>query len=334
VPIPAVTAAMSLLVLGEAEIRSVLSPRAAIDSQRTAFVAVADGQVAASGITSSRDPADDSLTFAHTGAIRGMTGVTCKFGLQVPGNAARGLPTVHAIVTVLRPATGEPLACLNGAAVTALRTAAGVAAAAEVLARPDASRLGLIGAGVQAREAARMISAVRALSQIQVFSLSAQRSAVLAGELQAELGVPSAAASSAARLAGECDIVVTATTSREPVVRGSWLRSGATVLTVGSYEPGRRELDLAATVRADATFADDPVKAMSCCGMLVEAREQGVPTEANQIGEVIAGRTQGRRAAEDVVLFHSTGLGIQDASLAWTVLQLAAAQGVGKKVEF
>ena len=98
---------------------------------------------------------DDSLTFAHTGAIAGLTGVTCKFGLQVPGNTARGRPAVHAVVIVLRPGTGEPLACLNGTAVTALRTAAGVGAAAEVLARPEASRLGLAGAGVQAREAAR-----------------------------------------------------------------------------------------------------------------------------------------------------------------------------------
>src|SRR6202050_1119793 len=183
---------MSLLVLSEAEIRSVLSPRAAIDSQRAAYLAAADGTVTASGVTSSLDPADDSLAFAHTGAIRGLTGVTCKFGLQVPGNAARGLPTVHAVVTVLRPGTGEPLACLNGAAVTALRTAAGIGAAAEVLARPDASRLGLVGAGVQAREAARMIGAVRALSQIRVLARSAQRGTEVAADLEAAVGVAGA----------------------------------------------------------------------------------------------------------------------------------------------
>ena len=94
---------MSLLVLSDADIRSVLSPRAAIDSQRAAYLAAADGRVAASGVTSSWD-ADGSLTFAHTGAIAGLTGVTCKFGMQVSGNAARGLPSVHAVVTVLHPA--------------------------------------------------------------------------------------------------------------------------------------------------------------------------------------------------------------------------------------
>jgi len=135
---------MSLLVLSDSDIRAVLSPRQAIDSQRAAYLAVAEGRLSASGVTSARDPADDSLTFAHTGAIAGLTGVTCKFGMQASGNAARGLPSVHAIVTVLRPDTGEPLACLNGTAVTALRTAAGVAAAADVLARPDAGRLGRI----------------------------------------------------------------------------------------------------------------------------------------------------------------------------------------------
>ena len=325
---------MSLLVLGEAEIRSVLSPRDAIDSQRGAYVAVADGRVTASGVTSSYDPADDSLTFAHTGAITDLTGVTCKFGRQVPGNAGRGLPAVQAVVMVLRPVTGEPLACLNGATVTALRTAAGVGAAAEVLARPDASRLGLIGAGVQAREAARMIGAVRALAQIQVFSRSALASAGLAADLRAELGVPAAAAATAAEVVEASDVVVTATTSHEPVVLGRWLPAGTTVLTVGSYEPERRELDLAATVRADATFADDPVKAASHCGMLVQAREQGIPVRATPIGEVIAGRRPGRGTAQDVVLFHSTGLGVQDASLAWAVVQLAVGQGVGQQVEF
>lgn len=325
---------MSLLVLSEAEIRSVLSPRAAIDSQRGAYLAAADGTVTASGVTSSLDPADDSLAFAHTGAIRGRTGVTCKFGLQVPGNAARGLPTVHAVVTVLRPGTGEPLACLNGATVTALRTAAGIGAAAEVLARPDASRLGLVGAGVQAREAARMIGAVRELSQVRVLARSGRRGAEVAADLAAELGVPAAAADSAAELASESDIVLTATTSRDPVLRGAWLRAGSTVLTVGSYEPDRRELDLAATARADATFADDPVKAASCCGPLVEASEQGVPPVVRSIGEVIAGLAPGRGTAEDVVLFHCAGLGVQDASLAWAVLELATAAGVGRTVEF
>jgi ornithine cyclodeaminase/alanine dehydrogenase-like protein (mu-crystallin family) len=325
-----------MLVLSDAEIRSVLTPRAAVDSQRTALVAAADGQVTAVGSMSSADPADDSLVFVHTGAIAGRTGVTCKFGLQVPGNAARGLPTVHGVVMVLRPGTGEPLACLNGGTVTALRTAAGVGAAAEVLARPDASRLGLVGSGVQAREAARMIGAVRSLSQIAVFSPSAERSAGLAADLQAELGVPAAAVASATELAGHADVIVIATTSREPVVRGAWLRPGVTVLTVGSYEPDRRELDLAATVRADATFADDPLKAMSSCGMLVEARERGIglPVGPVSVGEVIAGRRQGRRGPDEVVLFHCMGLGVQDASLAWTVVELAVAGGVGKMVEF
>src|SRR5580704_18254386 len=234
-PVTAVPSAMSLLVLSDSDIRAVLSPRQAIDSQRAAYLAVAEGRLSASGVTSARDPADDSLTFAHTGAIAGLTGVTCKFGMQASGNAARGLPSVHAIVTVLRPGTGEPLACLNGTAVTALRTAAGIGAAADALARPDATRLGLVGAGVQAREAARMIGAVRALSQIGVLARSAQRGAEVAADLEAETGVPAAAAASAAELAGESDIVLTATTSKAPVLRGIWLRAGSTVLTVGSY---------------------------------------------------------------------------------------------------
>jgi ornithine cyclodeaminase len=325
---------MSLLVLSDSDIRAVLSPRLAIDSQRAAYLAVADDRLSASGVTSARDPADDSLTFAHTGAIAGLTGVTCKFGMQVSGNAARGLPSVHAIVTVLRPGTGEPLACLNGTTVTALRTAAGIAAAADVLARPDAGRLGLIGAGVQAREAARLIAAVRDLSAIQVHGLRTRQSSELAADLQAELGVPSCAVTSAEQVAANSDILVTATTSREPVVCGGWLPAGSTVLTVGSYEPDRSELDLAATARADLIVADDPIKASSQCGILVEARQEGMPVQVAAIGDVIAGRDPGRRAPTDVVLFLCTGLGVQDASLAWAIIELAVARKLGTTVEF
>ena len=324
---------MTLLVLSDADIRSVLTPRAAIDSQRAAYLAVADGRVAASGVTSSWD-ADGSLTFAHTGAIAGLTGVTCKFGMQVSGNAARGLPTVHAVVTVLHPVTGEPLACLNGGTVTALRTSAGIAAAADALARPDAARLGLVGAGVQAREAARMISVIRGLSAIYVCGLSGEDSDRLAEELEAELGVPSTAARSAQQLAAQSDIVVTATTSRAPVLRGDWLPPGCTVLTVGSYEPDRRELDLAATTMADLITADDPVKASSHCGILVEATQRGVPAHVISIGEILAGRATGRQAARDLVIFHCTGLGIQDASLAWSVVQRAVERQLGRTVDF
>lgn len=323
-----------LLVLSDAEVQSVLSPRAAIESQRAALVAAAERRVTAMGVLSAVDPADDSLVFAHTGAIPGLTGVTCKFGLQVPGNAARGLPSVHAAVMVLRPDTGEPLACLNGTALTALRTAGGIGAAADALARPDASRLGLVGAGVQARAAARMIAEIRTLSQVTVHSRTSASAAALADDLAADLGVPAAAAADAAGLAAASDIIVTATTSREPVIRGEWLRPGVTVLTVGSYEPGRREIDLAATVRADATFTDDPAKAKSYCGPLAVAREHGISIDPEPVGEVIAGRRLGRHEAGDVIVFHCTGLGVQDASVAAAVLEAATARQVGRRIEF
>jgi ornithine cyclodeaminase len=290
-------------------------------------------------VLSATDPHDDSLTFVHTGAIAGLTGVTCKFGQQVTANSARGLPSVHALVTVLQPGTGEPLAVLNGAAVTALRTAAGIGAAADVLARPDASRLGLVGAGVQAREAARMISAIRELTAIEVYDTAAQRRDQLAADLERELPVPVKAAESAEAVASRSDILVTATTSRWPVVRGDWLPAGATVLTVGSYEPDRRELDHDAVLRAGVIAADDPVKAESYCGILIEARARGVQANVGSIGEIIAGRTHGRRAAAEIAMFLCTGLGVQDAALAWAVIERAtvartAGRQVGRSVAF
>ena len=154
-----------------------------------------------------------------------------------------------------------------------------------------------------------MISAIRGLSAIGVCGQSDEGSARLAAELEAELGVPSAAARPAEQLAAESDILVTATTSRTPVVRGDWLAPGCTVLTVGSYEPDRRELDLAATHESGPDHgrrSGQGQLAVRHTGRGQRARRAG---HVVSIGEVLAGRAAGRQADADVVLFHCTGSG-------------------------
>jgi ornithine cyclodeaminase len=284
------------------------------------------------------DRGDDSLVFVVTGEIPGATGVAFKFGCQVPANTARGLATVQATVVLADPITGEPRACLNGAAVTALRTAAGVAAAADALAAPGAATLGVFGSGIQAAEAVRMISAVRPLTQVRIWSRSPERRRALAAQLEADPAVDATvtAVPEPQFAARHNEIVVTCTTSREPVLVGEWLSAGATVVTVGSYEPDRREIDLSVTKRADGVFVDDLDKALVSCGPIIEAVQGGLldRPDIGLIGEVLTGAGAGRRHADDLLVFHSVGLGVQDAALGWMAWQRAQESGSGRVVEF
>lgn len=321
------------LLLSDLDIRRLVSPDIAIESQRAAYVALAAGATAANG-TIAAPYGEDALVFAVTGALPGETAVACKFGMQVPGNAIRGFPAVHAVVTLLDAETGRPVAILNGTTVTTMRTAAGVAAAVDALAGPAGGRLGLLGSGVQACEAARMICAVRDITEIRIWSPSAEHRARLARVLAVELPSSVVAAESAEEATRGSDIVVTATTSREPVVNGAWLTAGATVATVGSYQPNLCEVDIDTTRRAGVVYVDDVDKAATECGPIVAATRSGIPpAELVPIGSVIADRHPGSSLAPTVALFHSVGSGVQDATLSWAAYRRAIAGGVGVRVE-
>jgi len=278
-----------------------------------------------------------SLIFAVTGAIAGSTGVAFKIGSENPGNTQRGLSTVQSAVLLTDAVTSEVLACLNGTELTALRTSAGVAAAADALARRGATSLGIVGSGTQAREVARMTSSVRALTDIQVWSRSAERRDSLVAALNEDPFVQAkVVAGPSARSASECDVVVTCTTSHDPVVEGEWLNPGATLLTIGSYAPERREIDLRASERAACTFVDNVDKALAWSGPLREALSHGVidAKDVRPIGGVLMDDSAGREHENDILIFHSLGLAIQDATLGWMIFGRAIRDGLGVTVEF
>ena len=325
-----------LLILSDRDIRRALPLDRAIASQKQAYVAAATPGAAMGAGVAHAGTSAEQLVFALTGGIHGQTGVACKFGMQVPSNHLRGLPSVHAFVTLLDPESGVPLACLNGTTITTMRTACGIAAAADLLAPPGSARLAVIGSGVQAREAVRAIAAIRPLSLVRLWSRDPTncRSAVAA--LASEVDTNFEIAPTAQAAIADSDIVVTCTLSHDPVVRGEWVGKGATVLTVGSYHPAGRETDLALTRWAARTFTDDVAKALGNGGAILEAVSAGALAAGDlvAIGDVLQGRHPGRSSADDILLFHSMGLGIQDAAAAWAAYQGALAAGIGTTVAF
>lgn len=210
----------------------------------------------------------------------------------------RGTPTHHALIMLFRPETGEPLAAMDGRLITEMRTAAVSAVATKLLARPEASSLAILGSGVQARSHLEAIRMVRQIDDVRVWS--PHNAAAFAQEHGARA---TASAEDAVRGA---DVVVVATTSSRPVLSGRWLSPGTHVNAVGAPRPEWRELD-------------DEV--LSRCRLYVESheaasRESGDVIAAGsifaEIGEVIAGTHPGRQQADDITLFKSVGVAVED----------------------
>jgi ornithine cyclodeaminase len=177
-----------------------------------------------------------------------------------------------------------------------------------------------------------MVSQIRSLSEVRIWSRSPDHRRSLVEELANDPTVDAIIVEGeGARSTSECDLVVTCTTSREPVFDGEWLCAGSTVLTIGSYAPEREEIDVRTSARAARTFVDDVKKAMEWSGPLQSALAAGVldADAIHPIGAVLSGAGTGRQSDDEILVFHSLGLAIQDAALGALVLERATRDGLG-----
>ncbi|MFJ5533497.1 ornithine cyclodeaminase family protein [Streptomyces sp. NPDC093261] len=314
-----------VLHLSGERILALLDPDRAIRSQRAAFTALGEGTAELPGKIMHPSRHDDSVVFSHVARLSADTGPVAKFGSVNPGNAAAGLPTVHAVINALDPVTGRLAAVLDGTAVTTLRTAAASALAFDVLATADSGELGLLGAGTQALAHARAVARVRPLRSVRIWSPTPDRRARAARVLAAELGLPVKAVDTAHEAVTGLPMVAVCTLSRTPVLHGAWLTPGCTVVSVGSFEPTRSEVDAETVRRAAAVVVDDPDTARDQAGPVVTAlRDRMLATEdLIPLGGVVTGRREARRSTDDIVLHLSVGVGVQDAAAAWAVIDAA-----------
>ncbi|MET9891180.1 ornithine cyclodeaminase family protein [Streptomyces sp. NPDC006465] len=318
------------LFLSREQVTRLLDTDAAIASQRAAFTALGDGTAELPGKIMHPSRFDDSVVFAYVARLSADTGAVAKIGSVNPGNAAAGLPSVHAVINALDPVTGRLVAVMDGTAVTTLRTAAASAVAFDVLAGADSAELGLLGSGTQALAHARAVARVRELRSVRLWSPHPGRRARAAQRLAAELGVAVKAVDSAEEAVAGLPMVAACTLSATPVVRGAWLAPGCTVVSVGSFEPTRSEVDAEVLRRAAAVVVDDPGTAAEHAGPVVDAlRERRLaPKDLIALGDVLTGRRPARTRPEDIVFYNSVGLGVQDAAAAWAVIHAAGAAGL------
>lgn len=240
-------------------------------------------------------------------------------------NAALGLPTVQASYLLIDNATGETVAMMDGTEITRRRTAAASALAADYLARKDASRMVLVGAGALGRHFVRAHAAVRPIKSVAIFNRSPAKAEALADELKAD-GVGAVAVSGLEEAVRQADIITCVTTSTVPVVKGQWLKPGAHVDLAGAFKPAMRETDGAAVQRS-RVFVDTRDGALAEAGDLLQARGEGKFDFASIQGdlfELTRGTVKGRGGLEEITLFKSVGTAIEDLATAIMVYQKAA----------
>ncbi len=330
---------MRVLVLSHRDVLAALTPQACADAMAAVLAEHASGGTYLPLRSVMMPPAAAGFFGLMPGwreqADRRPAAFALKAVCVMPGNPARGLDAHQGIVTLFDGENGMPTAILNASAITEIRTAAVTAVATRVLARPDARTLAILGAGTQARSHLQALLQAGEFEQVRIYSPTQTHARRLV-EQAADPGAELLVTASAQEAVRDADVVVTATSSREPVLSHDWLKPGAHLNAVGASTPRAREIDTA-TVAASALFCDSRESLRNEAGEFQLAIAEGLITGEEhvraELGEVLAGTASGRRDAAELTMFRSLGLAIEDQAAAQTAVAAAIAHGLGTEVE-
>ncbi len=321
-------------LISDADARRLLLMRDAIGAVERAFEEYAEGKT--------RMPGKIYLDIEGYGDFRAMPAYLPslnKAGVKWvnvhPDNPSKGLPTVMATLLLNEPQTGRLMCIINASSLTDLRTGAAGGVAAKYLARKDSSIIGIIGSGHQAWTqmlAYREVFGSR-IKLVKVYSRHMEHADAFAGRVRAELGYDAQAYKSVEE-AADADIIATVTPARRPVLIAGWVKPGTHINAIGADAPGKQELESALTIKA-RVFVDS-VEQASHSGEINVPWRQGLLDEkklAGTIGDVITGRVPGRTSDEEITIFDSTGLGIQDVAVGHLVYERALRENIGQDIK-
>ncbi len=268
--------------------------------------------------------------FLSAGHICGV-----KWNANFPENPRRGRLTIMGKLLLNDPATGLELADLDATYITNYRTGAAGGLAVQYLARQDATRLGLVGAGEQARTQVAAILKMRPIKEVTIYSRTTERSLVLRDEIKARYGLEARVVEAVAPAVEGQDIVVTVTPSTSPLVLRQWVGPGTHINAFGADGPGKQEL-APAILNAAKIVVDDWAQCQDIGEINVPlARGELTPEQIyGSLGEIVTGKKSGRTNPEEITVFDATGLAIQDLALGLEVLRRAQAQGLGEVKDF
>ena len=329
---------MKLRILTEADCRAVLDMAAAIDIQGEAFTLLASGR-SVDGLRSfatSDEPA--GVAIFNPCFLKNGGGYGIKVVSDFYDNTKRGVPRMSALVALFNGETGAPHTVMEGGYLTDLRTGAGTALAARYLARKDSKVMTIIGGGRVATNQVEALATALDLTTVLVSSRTRPRADImieklrrLGGRIPADIRY----VESAAEAVGAADVVVAATTSENPVVQGQWLKPGTFVASCGAYEPTSREVDSETIRRASRRVIDSRNDCLSHAGDFVIPAGEGLVDldKVPEIADLVGGRAEGRKSADEITFYKSIGVPIQDLVTAQHIERRAREKGIGLMID-
>lgn len=327
-----------MLIMNAGEVRRALPMRDAIEAMKDAFAALTAGQAVVPLRAHLPVEPNDGVSLVMPAFLddSGGQALAVKVVSLFDKNAERGLARIQAAVLALEPDTGRPLALLEGATLTAIRTGAASGAATDLLAPDDCSTAAVFGAGVQARTQLEAVCSVRSIETAWVYTPFPSELEAFVAEMAGHGPVPTdlRAASSPRQALTEADIICAATTSGTPVFDDNDLKPGVHINAIGSYQEDVQEVP-GETVARSLLVVDSREAAIAETGDLIQPIRQGLITEEHihaELGELIAGGKPGRTSADQITFFKAVGVAVQDAAAARLALANADAMDIGTNV--
>jgi alanine dehydrogenase len=325
-------------LLSSKDISQILDMKATMDIQAQAFADLSDGKTNMPQRVMLRCPDANGGAGFMPAYLPGMAALGAKIVTAFPDNPVKfNLPTILGLIVFLDDKTGKPLAIMDGVSITAMRTGAGAGVATRLLAREDAKVHTLFGTGGMAQAQAWAVATARNIEKLILVSLDPpEKKAAFCASLADILSCEITLADDPQAAVWEADVITLVTTARTPIINGDWIKPGTHINGVGSHAPAVREIDTT-TVQRSRVVCDLVSACKAEAGDLiipVESGEWNWDRVAGSLGDVLTGKASGRISREDITLFKSVGLAIQDISTASHVYQKAVELGIGTEFTF
>jgi alanine dehydrogenase len=314
------------LLLSEADVKNILTMPMALEAVEDCFRRLADGSAQVHSRQRLHIPGKSYLHYMAAADAAGG-----YLGLKMYTSAREGL---RFLVPLFEAQSGDLVALIEADYLGQMRTGAASGVATRLMARADANTVGIIGTGLQARTQLVAIAAVRKIESVRAFSRSAEHREQFAKEMTEQLGLPVNAVGSAEEAVGDAPIVVTSTNSTDPVLEGRWLKPGMHINAIGANFPQKHELDGLAVRRCDIIAVDSREQSKIEAGDLIQmyGDDERRWDSVNELAQIVAGKIPGRANSNQITLFKSNGIAIEDVVAAGRVYELARQQGMGRQI--
>jgi alanine dehydrogenase len=314
------------LLLTEADVKSLLTMPLALECVQHSFQGLANG----SALLHSRQRLHlPSKSYLHYMAA--ADGTSGYMGLKIYTSSRDGL---RFLITLFSAESGDLLALMEADFIGQMRTGAASGVATRLLAREDARTAGIVGTGLQARTQLQAIAQVRRMTEVRAFSRSAEKREKFAREMTEALKIPVSAVGSAEAAVRDADIVVTSTTSTSPVMEGRWLEPGTHINAIGANFPQKRELDSQAVERCNVIVVDSREQSKMEAGDLIHVfrEDAGRWSDVRELADIVSGKLAGRTGANEITLFKSNGIAMEDIVVAARIFEMAQERRIGKEI--